>query len=171
MSDTDNAGTETNPGNEKDQGTQDRNWRQLEDKANTATSEANKWRTTAIEMAARSAGYDVSKGVTKTLIEKFDSEVVDADAFKKFATEQGLEPHSVVKDATDQDKITETLDQTNANQDKVTGDLQQGDRKEPTAKELMDQAQKENRPLDALGLALHQDVVEHFSIGKQQAQG
>lgn len=176
MSDTQNAGDNvTDDQSQNDQGnqtTQDRNWRQLEQAKETAANEANKWRTTALKMAAEAAGFDVTKGITTALINQFEGDEINVATFKAYAEEQGAIPHSVIQQQQAETQVVEDLDNLQNNADKVQQDLQQSQPTPKTVQEQIAEAQKTGDLGAALNAALSVDVVDHFKtvMGPQQNQ-
>ena len=94
---------------------QDRNWRQLEASNEKLKAEVGKWRSLAIEGVAHRAGYDVSNGVTKLVLEKFSSQDFEAipspGDFSAFAADLDVQPN-LATDPTPADTSPATTDDT-----------------------------------------------------------
>lgn len=72
-------------------------FRRLEQSRDTWKDAASKWRSIALQGVVHQAGFDPGDGVTKLLLEKFDSDDLDPsdlspDDFTSFASEYGVEP-------------------------------------------------------------------------------
>lgn len=147
-----------------DKTTQDRNWRQLEEKAKNAEANENKWRKKALETAAASAGYDITKGVTQSLIEKFEGEDVTAELFKTYAEGEGLTPHSVIQATTDAAEVVDVLDTTTNTETQVRQDTVTTPPPKKTVRDQVTEAQQSGDLAGALNAALQEDVLKHFEI-------